>query len=95
MTQNRFSAVKITAAIAFSALVALTGSVSQANADERRAGYHDDHHGRDRHRDDHGRWGNGYYPPPVVYGAPYYAPPPVVYGPTLGIALPGIVIGIH
>ena len=63
------------------------------------------------HRDDHRGWdhrgggggpgpwnggGGGYYaPPPVVYGGPVYYPPPVVYGPSVGIALPGVSIGIQ
>ena len=88
MTKNRFPALKIAASVTFCALVALTVAVSPANADDRRGGHHD----RDRRHDDHGRY---YPPPPVVYGGPYYAPPPVVYGPAIGIALPGIVIGIH
>jgi hypothetical protein len=51
---------------------------------------------RDRHDRDHRYRDDGYYnPPPVVYGAPYYAPPPVVYGPSIGIAVPGLTIGIH
>ncbi len=91
---RRLPALKSLAAIAFSALVALTISVAPAHADERRDGYHDDHHDRDRdrHRDD--RYHRGYPPPPVVY-SPYYAPPPVVYGPSVGVYLPGISIGIH
>jgi hypothetical protein len=88
MTQKHISAVKIAATIAFSALVALTVSVSPADAGDRRGGHHDDH----RRHDDHGRY---YPPPPVVYGGSYYAPPPVVYGPAIGISLPGVVIGIH
>ena len=76
--------------------MAITVTVVPAHADERRDGYHDDHHDRDRdryrHRDDRGR--RGYPAPPVVY-APYYAPPPVVYGPSVGIYLPGISIGVH
>ena len=94
MTKIRSSAAKIAASIAFSALVALTVSVSPAQADDRRAGSHDEHHDRDRGRrhDDHGRY---YPPPPVVYGSPYYAPPPVVYGPAIGVYLPGVTIGFH
>jgi hypothetical protein len=54
----------------------------------------DDHHGHDGDR--HGHWGGGYYvAPPIVYGSPYYYPPPVVYGPGIGIALPGVSIGIR
>jgi len=59
------------------------------------AGYHHHHH----------NWNGGYYPaPPVVYGFPYgasylwlayYYPPPVVYGPSVGVALPGLNIGIR
>lgn len=92
MTRNRFPAVKTAASIAFCALVALTVSISPASADEHRDGHRGDRHDWGRHHDDRGRY---YPPPPVVYGGPYYAPPPVVYGPAIGIALPGIVIGIH
>ncbi len=72
--------------------------VASAGADER----HDDHRGGDRHDNrghDGGRsggWDRGNYAaPPVVYGGPGYYPPPVVYGPAVGIALPGITIGIQ
>jgi hypothetical protein len=57
--------------------------------------YHEDRRS-DYRRDDRRNWNGGYYPaPPVIYGAPYYAPPPVIYGPSVGIAFPGVVIGIH
>lgn len=88
---RRLPALKSLAAVAFSALIAMTVTVAPAHADERRGGYHDDHHDRGRHHDDRGR----YYPPPPVVYSPYYAPPPVVYGPSIGVYLPGINIGIH
>jgi hypothetical protein len=84
------------AALALSALLAGSLSATSARAEERRDGHHDSRRGDRDHGHDRDRWGNGYYgPPPVVYGAPYYGPPPVVYGPSVGIALPGVVIGIH
>lgn len=65
----------------------LAGFATPAHADWR------DHHDHWHHDHD---WHGGYYAaPPVVYGSPYYAPPPVVYGPSVGIALPGVSIGIH
>jgi hypothetical protein len=80
-----------TARLALIALLMLGTFVATASAQ----GYHQDNH-RDDHRDDHRNGNGGYYPaPPVVYGTPYYAPPPVVYAPGIGIALPGIVIGVH
>jgi hypothetical protein len=92
---------KLAAGVAIIALLALGTFISPASADGRR----DDHRGVATHSDrgDRGRggWGGGSYyrAPPVVYGspyyAPYYAPPPVIYGPSVGIALPGIHIGIR
>jgi len=63
----------------------------------------DHHDNRGDHRDDrhygHPGWNGGYYAaPPVIYGNPGaygYYPPPVVYGPSIGIAVPGVRIGIH
>jgi len=85
-SQRRVSA-RLVGGIAISALLAF-GAFAPANAEWR-----DDHRG------------HGYYrAPPVVYGSPYgspyygspsYYPPPVVYGPGVGIALPGVNIGIR
>lgn len=75
----------LAAGIAISTLLVLaTIFAAPAGADEHRGGHWDN------------RGNRGYYPPPpLVYGTPYYAPPPVVYGPTVGIALPGVIIGIQ
>ena len=89
---------RIAGGLALCSVIALGAFAPAAFADER----HDNDRG-ERHDDrgEHRGWdGGGYYvAPPVVYGSPYYqpyyAPPPVVYGPSVGIALPGINIGIH
>jgi hypothetical protein len=90
---RRLLSATVATGLAFSALLVL-GAVAPTPA------FADDHH--DRHDDRRGGdrrggygYGGGYYAPPVVYGGPYYAPPPVVYGPGIGIALPGVSIGIH
>ncbi len=80
------SFVTVASSVAVMAGIGVALSAGAARADWR------DHH--DRHR--HGDWHGGYYAaPPVVYGGPVYAPPPVVYGPSVGIALPGVSIGIR
>ncbi len=85
-TSRRLLSATIATGLAFSALLVLGAVATPALAD--------DHH--DRRGDDRRGYGGGYYnAPPVVYGAPYYAPPPVVYGPGIGIALPGVNIGIR
>jgi hypothetical protein len=76
----------IKAGLGLSAALVLAVIALPALADEHRG------HGGDRH----GHWGGGYYvAPPIVYDSPYYYPPPVVYGPGIGIALPGVSIGIR
>ncbi|SRR5579859_2657418 len=84
-------------AIGLAGLAMLAASGTAAYAGEHRSdGRQAERHHGDRHDDHRGdRRGRGYYPPPVVYGGPYYAQPPVVYGPSIGIALPGISIGIQ
>jgi len=87
---------KLAAGLAIASVLLLGTFVLPAGAAEHR----DDRRG-DEHRGDrghHGAWGGGggYYPaPPIVYGNPGYYPPPVVYGPAVGIALPGVNIGIQ
>ncbi len=99
MTQSKIRlSLPVAGAVALCAMFALGAFAPVSHADER----HDNDRG-ERHDDrgEHRGWdGGGYYvAPPVVYGSPYYqpyyAPPPVVYGPSVGIALPGINIGIH
>jgi len=93
---KRHLPAKLAVGLAISAFLVLGTFVTSASAQERRGG----DRGGDR---GYGGWSGGYYAaPPVVYGspyyyppAPYYYPPPVVYGPSVGIALPGINIGIH
>jgi hypothetical protein len=81
--KRRVSARLATGVAISTLLVLATTFAAPAGADEHRGGHWDNR-------------GRGYYPPPpVVYGTPYYAPPPVVYGPTVGIALPGVIIGIQ
>ena len=103
---DKISTPRLTAAFAtglavFSLLILATYSPS-ANA----AGHHGGGHGGGGHRGGGGYrggggWTGGYYPaPPVIYGDPYGVypygyPPPVVYGPSIGIAVPGISIGIR
>ena len=83
-TKRRVSAMLATGVAISTLLVLATTFTAPAGADEHRGGHWDN------------RGDRGYYrPPPVVYGTPYYAPPPVVYGPTVGIALPGVIIGIQ
>jgi hypothetical protein len=91
-SKRRLSA-KRAAGVAISVFLVLGTFIASASAEERR----DDHRGGDyRGNHDHGGPGGGYYrAPPVVYGSPAYYPPPVVYGPAIGIALPGITIGIR
>jgi hypothetical protein len=94
-TPKRRLSAKLAAGIAISALLALGTFAAPASAD-----WNGDHRGN---------WGGGYggyyNAPPVVYGStygdgyygygsPYYAPP-VVYGSGIGIALPGVNIGIR
>jgi hypothetical protein len=85
-TPKRLFSARVVTGLALSALIVLGTIATPALADDhhdRRGGYGD-------------RYRGGYYnPPPVVYGSPYYAPPPVVYGPSIGIALPGVAIGIR
>jgi hypothetical protein len=89
---NRRLPPKLIAGLAF---LLLGTFVVTAGAEER----HDAHRGGERHdnRGHGGGWGGGgyYAAPPVVYGNPGYYPPPVVYGPAVGIALPGLSIGIQ
>jgi hypothetical protein len=92
-SKRRFSA-KLAAVLAGSTLLVFAASVGVAHA-ERHGGHGGGGHGG------RGGWGGGgyYAAPPVVYGGGYYAPgyypPPVVYGPGIGIALPGVSIGIQ
>jgi hypothetical protein len=90
-TSKRRLSVKLSGGIAISALLALGALATPASAEW---------------NGDHGypNWNGGYYAsPPVVYGSPYgggyygspYYAPPVVYGPGIGIALPGVNIGIR
>jgi hypothetical protein len=91
---TRLRPARLAAGVALSALLALGTFGAPAGAQPR----HDDQHRNDRgfaRHDDRGFHGDGYYPPPVVYGGPVYAPPPVVYGPAVGIYLPGVTIGIQ
>jgi hypothetical protein len=92
-TSNRHLSARLAAGLAIAALLVLGTFATSASAEERR----DERRGEEHHRDrDHRTWGGGTYAaPPVVYGSPYYAPPPVVYGPGIGIALPGVSIGIR
>jgi hypothetical protein len=85
--RKSFASVKlIRAGFGLTAVLALAIIALPALADEHRG------HGGDRH----GHGGGGFYvAPPIVYDSPYYYPPPVVYGPGIGIALPGVSIGIH
>jgi hypothetical protein len=88
-TSKRRLSSKLAGGIAISALLTLGAFAAPASADW---------------RDDHRGYYGGYYnAPPVAYGSaygngyygsPYYAPP-VVYGPGIGIALPGVNIGIR
>jgi hypothetical protein len=83
---NKTSAVRLTAAIAVSAVVAfgMTAGTASARWDHPEHDWHGYHHG----------WSGGYWgAPPVVYGDPYsygYYPPVGV-----GINLPGVSIGIR
>jgi uncharacterized membrane protein len=92
------------------AAVTITGMIgASARAEDRHDGGNRGGDHRDGGPRGGGHWGGGdrgdrgysgysggyYSPPPVVYGSPYDYPPPVVYGPTLGIAIPGINIGIR
>lgn len=88
-TSKRRLSAKLAGGIAISALLALGAFAAPASAD-----WHGDHRGY---------YGGYYNAPPVVYGStygdgyygsPYYAPP-VAYGPGIGVALPGISIGIR
>jgi hypothetical protein len=92
---DRGGSGRSTVRLALSALLMLGAGIATAGAQGRpQDGHHDDQ--RNDHHDDHRNWNGGYYPaPPVVYGTPYYAPPPVVYGPSIGIVLPGIVVGVQ
>jgi hypothetical protein len=86
---------KLAAGLAISAVLVLGTFVAPTSAAPHRGGYH---RGYERHFDRRrGSWNGGYYrAPPAVYGAPYYyPPPPVVYAPGIGIALPGVSIGIR
>jgi hypothetical protein len=89
--------ITFAAGLAVAAMIGLGAVVSPASADDR---WHDHRDGDFRGDRGHGGWGGGWHrAPPVVYGSPYYepyyAPPPVVYAPTVGIAVPGVTIGIH
>jgi hypothetical protein len=91
---------KLAAGIAISAFLVLGTFAVSANAEERhdgdRAGDHRDGHGGGGNWHGGGWGGGGYYgAPPVIYGAPDYYPPPVVYGPGIGIAVPGVSVGIY
>ncbi len=86
-------------AIAVALVIGTVAGPAQARwGDHERQG-----HGRSYDRGDHRGYRHGYdggyyRAPPVAYGGYYgngYYPPPVVYGPGIGIALPGIRIGIH
>jgi len=93
-TSRRLLSATVATGLAFSALLVLGAVATPALADDHHDRRGDDRRGDDR-RGGHG-YGGGYYnAPPVVYGGPYYAPPPVVYGPGIGIALPGVNIGIR
>jgi hypothetical protein len=85
---------KLAAGLVISACFVLGTFLASANAEEHHGG---EHHGGEHYGGGHhGGWHGDYYPaPPVVYGSPYYYPPPVVYGPGIGIALPGLSIGIR
>jgi hypothetical protein len=94
-SKRRLSA-KLAAGLAMTALLALGTFAGSANAEVRRVVVHRAYR--------HPAWHPGYYrAPPVVYGSPYrggyygrpYYAPPVVYGPGVGIALPGLSIGIR
>jgi hypothetical protein len=84
--------------IAGSAVVALGALSLLGVATPAFAQRHDDHHfHRDYHRD-YGRHDHPYYGGYQPYG--YYAPPPGVYGPPppsvgVGIALPGVGVGVN
>jgi hypothetical protein len=84
---NRRLPAKPVAGLAFLLLGTL---VVTAGAEER----DDAHRGGERH-DNRGHGGGYYAAPPVVYANPGYYPPPVVYGPAVGIAPPGLRIGIQ
>ena len=94
-SKRRLSA-KLAAGLAITALLALGTFAGSANAEVRRVVAHRAYHHPVRH-------GGHYRAPPVVYGSPYrggyygrpYYAPPVVYGPGVGIALPGLSIGIR
>ena len=77
----RFSA-KLLVRLVAALLLVSTALVGTASAD-----WHG-HRGGGGHGGRGGWGGGGYY-------APGYYPPPVVYGPSIGIALPGVSIGIQ
>jgi hypothetical protein len=90
---TRRQSARFAGGIVISALLALGTFAAPASAD-----WNGDHGNY------HHNWNGGYYrAPPVVYGSPYgngyygspYYAPPVVYGPGIGIALPGVNIGIR
>jgi hypothetical protein len=92
--KRRLSA-KLAAVLAISAILAVGTFAGSASAAERWVGHRVYHHPV--------RYGGYYRAPPVVYGTPYrsryygapYYAPPVVYGPGIGIAVPGVRIGIR
>jgi hypothetical protein len=90
-SNHRAPAMRLAGLVIASAVLFGTSVVS-AGAEDR----HGDRRGGERHDDrGHGGGGGYYAAPPVVYGNPGYAAPPVVYGPAVGIALPGVSIGIQ
>jgi hypothetical protein len=94
---KRHLSAKVAAGLALAAVLVAGTLVASANAQPRHEEYRGGgNRGWNQNGGGRGWGGGGYYaPPPVVYGGPAYYPPPVIYGPSIGIALPGVAIGIQ